>query len=76
MMKVIGVLLFIFLLSTLNIVLMDVLLGFSFSEARHHLLNPFWVMSSAEYVTLGGLLLIAIVQQIFYQKKSKKKNTT
>jgi membrane protein DedA with SNARE-associated domain len=55
---------------------MDVLLGFSFSEAWHHLLNPFWVMSSAEYVILGGLLLILIVQQISYKKKSKKKNAT
>lgn len=75
-MKLIGVLFVILLLSTLNILLMDILLGFSFSEAWHHFLNPFWVMSSAEYVVLGALLLIVIIQQIFYKKKSRQKNTT
>jgi hypothetical protein len=75
-MKVIGILLVIFLLSTLTILLMDLYLGFNFTEAWHHLLNPFWVMSAAEYVMLGGLFLIVIVQQISYQKKSKENNDT
>ncbi|MXQ55984.1 hypothetical protein [Shimazuella alba] len=76
MMKVIGIIFVIFLLSALTILLMDLRLGFNFTEAWHHLLNPFWVMSSAEYVMLGGLLLIVIVQQVTYRKKSMKNNGT
>jgi hypothetical protein len=37
-----------------------------------HLLNPFWVMSNAEYIMLAGLFLIVIGQQIFMIIKKKK----
>jgi hypothetical protein len=57
---------------------MDILLGFRLSDALFHLLNPFWVMSSAEYTMLAGLFLIVIGQQIFLiiKKKEEKRNNS
>ncbi|MBX9968088.1 hypothetical protein H7K06_11235 [Priestia aryabhattai] len=72
-MKVFLALIIVFLLSTLNLLLMDFLLGFSFYDSFLHLLNPFWVMSNAEYIMLGGLFLIVISQQIFMIIKKKEK---
>lgn len=54
-MKIFLAIIIVFLLSTLNLLLMDFLLGFSFYDSFLHLLNPFWVMSSAEYIMLAGL---------------------
>ncbi|WP_416435180.1 hypothetical protein [Priestia megaterium] len=71
-MKVFLALIIVFLLSTLNLLLMDFLLGFSLLESSMHLLNPFWVMSNAEYIMLAGLFLIVIGQQIFMIIKKKK----
>ncbi|MFP7736536.1 hypothetical protein ACLHDF_24665 [Priestia aryabhattai] len=73
-MKIFGVSILILLLATANLLLMDVLLGFKLSDALLHLLNPFWVMSSAEYMMLAGLFLIIIGQQIFLIIKKKEEN--
>ncbi|MED3896214.1 hypothetical protein [Priestia aryabhattai] len=72
-MKIFLALIIVFLLSTLNLLLMDFLLGFSFYDSFLHLLNPFWVMSNAEYIMLAGLFLIVIGQQIFMIIKKKEK---
>ena len=74
-MKVFLALIIVFLLSTLNLLLMDFLLGFSFYDSFLHLLNPFWVMSNAEYIMLAGLFLIVIGQQIFMIIKKKEKRS-
>ncbi|MBE2974355.1 hypothetical protein [Priestia megaterium] len=77
-MKIFLAIIIVFLLSTLNLLLMDFLLGFSFYDSFLHLLNPFWVMSSAEYIMLAGLFLIVIGQQIFLtiKKKEEKRNNS
>jgi hypothetical protein len=77
-MKIFGISVFIFLLATSNLLLMDILLGFRLSDALLHLLNPFWVMSSAEYVMLAGLFFIVISQQVFLiiKKKEEKQNNS
>lgn len=77
-MKVFGISILIFLLATSNLLLMDILLGFRPSDALLHLLNPFWVMSSAEYIMLAGLFFIVIGQQTFLiiKKKEKKRNNS
>ncbi|MBU8685734.1 hypothetical protein ABIC37_001238 [Priestia megaterium] len=71
-MKIFLALIIVFLLSTLNLLLMDFLLGFSFYDSFLHLLNPFWVMSNAEYIMLAGLFLLVIGQQIFMIIQKKK----
>lgn len=73
-MKIFGISILIFLLAISHLLLMDTLLGFKLSDALLHLLNPFWVMSSAEYVMLTGLFLIVIGQQIFLIIKKKEEN--
>ncbi|MFB9761389.1 hypothetical protein [Ectobacillus funiculus] len=70
-MKILGVFIFIFLLSISLSVFMDILLGFSLSQALLHLLNPFWVIESGEYVMLALLLLLTIGQQIVIIIKNK-----
>jgi len=77
-MKIFLAIIIVFLLSTLILLLMDFLLGFSFYDSFLHLLNPFWVMSSAEYIMLAGLFLIVIGQQIFLtiKKKEEKRNNS
>ncbi|WP_043978626.1 hypothetical protein [Priestia megaterium] len=72
-MKIFLAISIVFLLSTSNLLLMDFLLGFSFYDSFLHLLNPFWVMSNAEYIMLAGLFLIVISQQIFMIIKKKKR---
>ncbi|MGB3786254.1 MAG: hypothetical protein WA995_25225 [Priestia megaterium] len=72
-MKIFLAISIVFLLSTLNLLLMDFLLGFSFYDSFLHLLNPFWVMSNAEYIMLAGLFLIVISQQIFMIILKKEK---
>jgi len=77
-MKIFGISILILLLATVNLLLMDILLGFKLSDALLHLLNPFWVMSSAEYLMLAGLFFIVIGQQIFLtiKKKEEKRNNS
>ncbi|MBD1381770.1 hypothetical protein [Metabacillus arenae] len=70
-MKVIGAFVLIFLLSISLSLAMDILLGFKFSRAATHLLNPFWVMDAGENVMLLFFLLITIAQLIFVIKKNK-----
>jgi len=72
-MKIFLAIIIVFLLSTLNLLLMDYLLGFSFYDSFLHLLNPFWVMSNAEYIMLAALFLIVIGQQVFMIIKKKEK---
>lgn len=74
-MKIFLAIIIVFLLSTLNLLLMDYLLGFSFYDSFLHLLNPFWVMSNAEYIMLAALFLIVIGQQIFMIIKKKRNDT-
>lgn len=70
-MKVLGVFLFIFLLSILLSVFMDILLGYTLSQSLLHLLSPFWVIESGEYVMLIFLVLLTIGQQIVVIMKNK-----
>lgn len=70
-MKVLGIFIFILLLTISLNVLMDVLLGFNLSHALFHLLNPFWVIETGEYVMLAFLLLLTIGQQIMISIKNK-----
>ncbi|MCY8231156.1 hypothetical protein [Priestia endophytica] len=76
MMKILAITLIVLLLSILNLLFMDFLLGFDFSESVLHLLNPFWVISSAEYVMLAGLFLLVIGQQIYtiVKKRTNKQD--
>lgn len=73
-MKVLGISVLILLLTTFLSILMDLLLGFSLSDTLFHLLNPFWVIETGEYVMLLFLLLLTIWQQIVINKKNKKAN--
>jgi hypothetical protein len=70
-MKVLGIFVLILSLSISLSLALDILLGFTFSEAATHLLNPFWVMDAGEYVMLIFFLFITIVQQIFFIVKKK-----
>ena len=70
-MKMLGIFIFILLLSILLSLSMDILLGFTLPQALLHLLNPFWVMESGEYVMLVLLLLLTIGQQIVIILKNK-----
>lgn len=70
-MKILGIFIFILLLSISLSVCMDILLGFNFSEALFHLLHPFWVIESGEYVMLVFLVLLTIGQQIVFIIKNK-----
>ncbi len=70
-MKVIGVFIFIFLLTIVQTFSLDMLLGLTFSEAISHLLNPFWVMESGELIMLLALFLLTIAQQIIFMRKNK-----
>lgn len=70
-MKVLGVSLFIFLLSILIIVIFDISLGLELSQALSHLFNPFWVIETGEYVMLALFFFIVIVQQLIYIYKDK-----
>lgn len=70
-MKVLGVFLFILLLSIALSVFMDILLGYTLAQSLLHLLNPFWVVESGEYVMLVGLVLLTIGQQIVIIMKNK-----
>lgn len=70
-MKVLGIFVLILLLATSMSVLMDILLGFKLSHSLFHLLNPFWVIETGEYVMLAFFLLLTIGQQIIISKKNK-----
>lgn len=70
-MKVLGTFIFIFLLAILLCLSIDILLGFSFTHALYHLLNPFWVIEPGEYVMLILFLLLTIGQQIMISVKNK-----
>jgi ABC-type Na+ efflux pump permease subunit len=70
-MKVLGIFLFILLLTISLSVFMDILLGFTLTQAMYHLLNPFWVMEAGEYVMLGFFILLTIGYQIGSSIKNK-----
>lgn len=71
-MKVLGVFLFILLLSISLSVCMDILLDYTLSESLLHLFNPFWVVESGEYVMLVFLVLLTIGHQIVLIMKNKE----
>ncbi|MDQ0246087.1 hypothetical protein J2S09_003674 [Bacillus fengqiuensis] len=71
-MKALGAVVFILLLSILLSLSMDILLGFKLSHALFHLLNPFWVIETGEYVMLAFLLLLTIGQQIALILRNKR----
>ncbi|KRE25135.1 hypothetical protein [Paenibacillus sp. Soil522] len=71
-MKVLGIFIFILILTNALSVGMDLLLGINLSHALFHLLNPFWVIEPGEYVMLGFFLLLTIGQQIVIIIKDKK----
>ncbi len=71
-MKVLGIFIFILILTNALSVVMDLLLGINLSHALFHLLNPFWVIEPGEYVMLGFFLLLTIGQQIVIIIKDKK----
>jgi hypothetical protein len=70
-MKVLGIFLFILLLTMALNVLMDLLLGFNLTQSLSHLLNPFWVIEPGEYMLIGFFLLLTIGVQIVSNKKNK-----
>jgi membrane protein DedA with SNARE-associated domain len=72
-MKVLGIFVFILILSSALSVLMDVLLGFSLSHSITHLFNPFRVIEAGEYVMIVFVFLLTIGQQIMIIKKNKAK---
>jgi hypothetical protein len=70
-MKVLGIFVFILLLTSSLSVLMDILLGFKLSHSLFNLLNPFWVIETGEYVMIVFFLLLTIGQQILIIIKNK-----
>ncbi|MGM0878404.1 MAG: hypothetical protein ACQEWV_27820, partial [Bacillota bacterium] len=70
-MKVLGIFVFILLLTSSLSVLMDILLGFKLSHFLINLLNPFWVIEAGEYVMIIFFLLLTIGQQIVIIIKNK-----
>jgi hypothetical protein len=70
-MKVIGILLFVFLLSLSVILAMDILLGFKFYQIVPRLLNPLNVMDAGEYFIIAFVILLIIGQQIIFYFKNK-----
>ncbi|WP_141431005.1 hypothetical protein [Bacillus sp. 03113] len=72
-MKVLAIFILFLILTTMLSIVMDLLLGIKLTHALFHLLNPFWVMETGEYVMLYGLLLFVIVQQIVLSRKEKTK---
>jgi hypothetical protein len=70
-MKVLGIFVFILLLTSSFSVLMDILLGFKLSHSLINLLNPFWVIEAGEYVMIIFFLLLTIGQQIVIIIKNK-----
>ncbi|WP_332695250.1 hypothetical protein [Halalkalibacter lacteus] len=75
-MKVLGIFIFILLLTSALSVLMDLLLGFELSYALLQLLNPFWVIEAGEIVMLVFFLLLTIGHQIviIIKKKANKQD--
>ncbi|SDH83557.1 hypothetical protein [Alteribacillus bidgolensis] len=75
-MKVLGIFVFILLLTSSLSVLIDILLGFKLSHSLINLLNPFWVIESGEYVMIVFFLLLTIGQQIviIIKNKANKQN--
>ena len=70
-MKVLGIFVFILLLTSSLSVLMDILLGFKLSQALFHLLHPFWLTEPGEYVMIVFFLLLTIGLQIVIIRKNK-----
>lgn len=70
-MKVLGIFIFILLLTMSLSILMDILLGFKLYDALFNLLNPFWVIEPGEIIMLVFFLLLTIGQQIMFIKKNK-----
>ncbi|SMQ79740.1 hypothetical protein SAMN05444673_3778 [Bacillus sp. OV166] len=70
-MKVLGIYVLVLLSSLSFILLLDILLGFSLPHAFYHLVNPFWVIESGEYLMLVCLFLLIIGQQIFIVIKNR-----
>jgi hypothetical protein len=70
-MKILGIFVFILLLTSSLSVLMDILLGFKLSQSLINLLNPFWVIEAGEYVMIIFFLLLTIGQQIVIIRKNK-----
>jgi hypothetical protein len=70
-MKVMGILLFVFILALSVILAMDILLGFKFNQIVPRLLNPLNVMDAGEYVIIAFVLLLIIGQQIIFYYKNK-----
>ncbi|MGM0890456.1 MAG: hypothetical protein ACQEW5_26815 [Bacillota bacterium] len=70
-MKILGIFVLILLLTSSLSVLIDILLGFKFSQALFHLLHPFWVTEKGEYMMIVFFLLLTIGQQIVIILKNK-----
>lgn len=75
-MKILGIFVFILLLTCALSVLMDILLGLKLSQSLFNLLNPFWVIETGEYVMIVFFLLLTIGQQIviIIKNKANKQN--
>lgn len=70
-MKVLGIFIFILLLTLAQNLLLDILLGIKLSQAVSHLLNPFWVIEAGELIMLIFLFLLTISHQIVLIRKNK-----
>jgi hypothetical protein len=75
-MKILGIFILILFLSLCLSSAMDLLLGYSPSHILYHLLNPFWVMETGEFIMLLFFLLLTIGQQIYFiiKRKAEKQN--
>ncbi|MEM1504636.1 hypothetical protein RG959_14585 [Domibacillus sp. 8LH] len=71
-MKVTGVFLFITTAASAFCIILDMLLGFTLSEAWMHLLDPFFVMDISEYLVVLLFLSITIGHQIITKKNQQK----
>ncbi|MCI2256286.1 hypothetical protein L2D08_18235 [Domibacillus sp. PGB-M46] len=71
-MKVIGVFLFVTTMASVFCIILDILMGFTFSEARMHLLDPLFMMDVSEYLVILLFLFITIGHQIIMRKNQQK----
>lgn len=77
-MRILGIFILILLLTTSFNALLDLVRGLNPSHVLFHLLNPFWVIETGEYVMLGFFLLLTIGQQIrmIIKNKGNKQNSS
>ncbi|MFB5661945.1 hypothetical protein [Alteribacillus sp. HJP-4] len=74
-MKILGIFVFIFILSITFSLLIDILLGFSLSQALLSLRNPFWVIETGEYVMIAGFLVLTVTIHFLLKLKDMENDS-